>query len=145
MLTCTEKRTEDRVGCQDGSGEDDICVDEVVHNRQKHQNHAETEWNTGRDTDHEVDAWRICPCEPEQADCKADTANHTSWKTRFWGCEAIVSSADLYISLVVEDGVCDCEDHADGDTKEGKTANTLRPTAVLLVDDWECAEKHVPR
>jgi len=55
-----------------------------------------------------------------------------------------MSSADLDVTLVVENGVQNGKDHTDRDTEESEATNTLGPAAVLLVDDWKCAEKHVP-
>jgi len=139
----TEERSENRVGSQDGGGENGVGVNEIVHNTEEDKNHAESEGNTGSDTGHPVDARIVGPGEPEKANRQTDRTDKTSGETSLRRGEATVLLLDLDLALVLRDGVCDSQEHADHDAKEGQAADTRVPAAVLLVHNRESTEKHV--
>ncbi|KAI6754502.1 hypothetical protein HG530_012254 [Fusarium avenaceum] len=57
--------------------------------------------------------------------------------------KAAILRLDLDIALVHGDGVGNSQKHTDHDAKEGQATDTSVPSALLLVDNRECAEEHV--
>ena len=139
----TEERTQDGVGREHGGCKDGVGVDEVVHHAEEDEHHAETEGYAGENGHDPVDARGVGPGEPEETNGDSNTTNHGGRQTSLRWCKTLVFIAESGVALVVPDAVNDGDNHTDGHTKEGKTANTRAPAAVLLVDDGERTEQHV--
>lgn len=139
----TEEGSDDGVGSQNGSGEDGVGVDKVVHDAEEYQNHSESERDTGCDADHEVDRSVVGPSEPEKSNWDSNRCNETRWETGLGGSKAVMCFGGFDIALVVPEGVSDGNQHTNHDSQEGKTADTLVPATGLLVDDRESSEHHV--
>jgi len=140
-----EQGPQDRVCSQDGRGEDGVRVDQVVHDTEEDEDHAEAEGDAGRDAGHPVDGRVVGPGEPEQADGNGNRCNQAGWEAGLGRREPAVLGLRPDVALVVGDGVRDGEEHADHDAQEGETPDALVPPAVQLVYDRERGEEHVER
>lgn len=142
----TEEGAKDCVSSQDGGSEDEVSVDQVVHDGEENQDHAEAERCAGCDTGKPVNARVISPSKPEQADRHRDGSHERRRQTGLWRSKSGRRVLhDLDVALVVPNGIDDGGQHAYGDAEESETTNTGRPTTTLLVDDGEGGEKHVER
>ena len=63
-----ERRSQDGVCGEHGGSVDCVRVDEVVHDAQEDEDHAEAEGHGAEDADNPVDAGAVRPCEPKEAD-----------------------------------------------------------------------------
>jgi len=90
-----------------------------------------------------MDARAVGPCEPEKTDGKCAGSYHGHGQTSFRGSKSAAGGCDSLVSFVVPEAVDDGDEHAYRDTKECKTANAWRPSALLLIDDGKCSEEQV--
>jgi len=69
----------DRIGGKNRCRVDRVRIDEIVHDSQEDEHHAEAEGRRSDHTDNPWNRWIVRPCKPEQANGDGYTTKHGWW------------------------------------------------------------------
>ena len=118
----TKQAPQDTVRCKDAGGIDCVSVDEEGHHTHEHKHETESEGGSEHDANDPVDLGIVRPCEDEETDGKADTADHTWGQTGFWRCtRGSFTPGDFFgamTALVARYRIDDGSEHSDEDGQE---------------------------